>query len=506
MTNGLDPLIGYLAIAAVTVATALIGFLAVRLSRTTSDFYVASRTVRPWWNASAIGGEYLSAASVLGVAGLILLQGAQGLWFPIGYAAGYLLLLLFVAAPLRRSGAYTVPDFTAVRLQSRTVRRLTSVLVIVIGWFYIVPQLQGAALTVEIATGLPPWVGAVAVAVIVGVIVAAGGMRSITYVQAFQFWLKLMAVASPAIVMLLVVSGRDLDAAAAAAFPAALGPATIDPLVTASLMVALLLGTLGLPHVLVRFTTNPDGDAARRTTLIVVVLLAVFYLFPVTIGMLGRVHASDLAEPGLADGLTLVLPGRLVGGVLGDVLTALVIAGAFGAFLSTSSGLVVSLAGVISQELAGGTVRGFRIAALGSTLVPLVVVLLIEPLGLAGSVGLVFAFTASTLSPVLVLSIWWRGLTARGAIWGMATGALSCATAVAVGLVIRPAAGEASGEWSAVLTQPALWTVPLAVLVTVAVSRWGGGRPVTGVDRILARLHVPESRPDGDADRRRSVG
>lgn len=497
VATAIDPAIGYTAIALVTLATALIGFFAVRLSRTTSDFYVASRTVRPWWNASAIGGEYLSAASVLGIAGLILLEGAYGLWFPIGYAAGYLMLLLLVAAPLRRSGAYTLPDFTGARLASRRVRGLTTALVIIIGWFYIVPQLQGAALAMTIATGLPPWTGAAAVALIVGLIVAAGGMRSITYVQAFQFWLKLTAVAVPAIAMLLVVSGRDLDAAAAEAFPAALGPLAADPLAVASLVLALLLGTLGLPHVLIRFTTNPDGAAARRTTLIVIVLLALFYVFPVIIGLLGRVHAADLAQPGTADGLALVLPGRLIEGPVGDVLTALVVAGAFGAFLSTSSGLVVALAGVISQQVAGGTVRGFRLAALGSTLVPLAVVLLIAPAGLAGSVGLVFAFTASTLSPLLVLAVWWRGLTARGAVAGMLTGALACALALALGLLLGPggvADAQLPSTVMSLLTQPALLTVPLAVTATVVVSRWGGQRPPAGVDRMLARLHVPEPR------------
>lgn len=509
---------GYAAIIIVTLTTVLVGALAVRLSRTTRDFYVASRTVPPWLNASAIGGEYLSAASVLGVAGLILLQGAGGLWFPIGYAAGYLMLLLFVAAPLRRSGAYTVPDFTGARLRSRSVRRATSVLVIVIGWFYIVPQLQGAALTVSIATGLPPWAGSVAVAVIVGVIVAAGGMRSITFVQAFQFWLKLTAVALPAIVMLVVVGGRDLGAAAATAFPVALGPAAVNPYATASLAIALLLGTLGLPHVLVRFTTNPDGAAARRTTLITVVLLVTFYVFPTTIGMLGRAFAPDLATPGTADSVALLLPGRLVDGLAGDLLGALIVAGAFGAFLSTSSGLVVSLAGVISQEVAGGTVRGFRVAALASTLVPLLVVLMIEPAGLAGSVGLVFAFTASTLSPLLVLGVWWRGLTARGALAGMLTGAIACAVAVGLGVLRVPGAGasgdggDGSGglgealtgaaplaaDWAhwlqAALAAPAAWTIPLAVLVTVLVSRYGGGSPPADVDRILARLHLPERR------------
>src|SRR5690606_20756989 len=233
------------------------------------------RTVRPWLNASAIGGEYLSAASVLGVAGLILLQGERALWFPIGYTAGYLMLLLFVAAPLRRSGAYTVPDFTEARLESRGVRRMTSVLVILIGWLYIVPQLQGAALTVGITTGLPRWVGAVAVALIVGVVVAAGGMRSITYVQAFQYWLKLTAVAAPVVFLLLLQPGAARDPRVVAeAFPQA---AASDPEAVyraVSLLVALLLGTLGLPHVLVRFYTNPDGPAARRTTLIVLFLLS----------------------------------------------------------------------------------------------------------------------------------------------------------------------------------------------------------------------------------------
>src|SRR6476660_4204855 len=111
------------AVAVVSLATAIIGFYGLRISRTTGDFYVASRTVRPWWNASAIGGEYLSAASFLGVAGLILVSGTDALWFPVGYTAGYLMLLLFVAAPLRRSFFFTDTASTESRLASRTVRR-----------------------------------------------------------------------------------------------------------------------------------------------------------------------------------------------------------------------------------------------------------------------------------------------------------------------------------------------------------------------------------------------
>ncbi|TFV98484.1 cation acetate symporter [Orlajensenia leifsoniae] len=481
--------LGYVSIALVALATALIGFYGLRVSRTTSDFYVASRTVRPWWNASAIGGEYLSAASFLGIAGLILLSGSGGLLFPIGYTAGYLMLLLFVAAPLRRSGAYTIPDFVEARLESRSARRLTSVIVIVVGWFYIVPQLQGAALTVNITTGLPPWVGSVAVAVIVGIVVAAGGMRSITFVQAFQFWLKLVAIAVPVVFILLAVTdGAPTALDAGDAFPASVGPESLDVYRTVSLLVALLLGTMGLPHVLVRFYTNPDGDAARTTTLIVLGLLSLFYLFPVIIGLLGRAFAPDIADSGTADALVLLLPGRMLPGLVGDAVTALVIAGAFGAFLSTTSGLVVSLAGVISQELLGGSVRGFRIAAIACSLVPLGFALVTASSGLAGSVGLVFAFTASTLCPVLLLGIWWRGLTARGAIAGMTTGALLCGAAILAG----PAIGQSVPALRTVLELPAAWTVPLAVGVTVLVSLLDRRRVPRGVDHLLARLHVPE--------------
>lgn len=487
----MNPIIGYVSIAAVAIASALIGFYGLRVSRTTSDFYVASRTVRPWWNASAIGGEYLSAASFLGIAGLILLDGAGGLWFPIGYTAGYLMLLLFVAAPLRRSGAYTIPDFTEACLESPWARRVTSTLVIIIGWFYIVPQLQGAALTVRITTGLPSWAGAAVVAVIVAVVVAAGGMRSITFVQAFQFWLKLTALAVPVVVFLLVLGGGEPAAqlTPAEAFPQAAGPGDLDAYRTVSLMVALLLGTLGLPHVLVRFYTNPDGVAARRTTAIVLVLLSVFYLFPVLIGLLGRAFAPELADSGDADALVLLLPSRLVPGLGGELLTALVVAGAFAAFLSTSSGLVVSLAGVISQDMLGGSVRGFRIAAVASTLIPLLVALATEPAGLAGSVGLVFAFTASTLCPMLILGVWWRGLTARGAIAGMITGAALAGAATLGGQAI---AGVLPGI-RPFLEQPAAWTVPIAVAVMVGVSRADRRGMPRGRDAFLTRLHVPEA-------------
>ena len=353
MNPGLDAAPGIVAISLVTIATLPIGTWGLRFSRTTSDFFVASRSVHPRLNATAIGGEYLSAASFLGVAGLVLLNGADMLWYPVGWTAGYLVLLVLVAAPLRRSGAYTLPDFAEARLGSRGVRAACSVLVVAIGWLYLLPQFQGAGLTLRSAVGAPTWVGPVIVGVVVLANVTSGGMRSITFVQAFQYWLKLTALLVPAAVLLVVWAGDSSPRPSSAggwSVPLASGGAS-GLYVTYSLIIATFLGTMGLPHVVVRFYTNPDGRAARRTTLVVLALLGLFYLLPPVYGALGRIYAPELATPGRSDALVLELPRIMVDGLLGEVLTAMVTAGAFAAFLSTSSGLSIAVAGVLSQDV-----------------------------------------------------------------------------------------------------------------------------------------------------------
>jgi cation/acetate symporter len=191
-------LIAILAVAGVTLGTLGLGTLGMRLARTTSDLLVASRAVTPWWNAAAISGEYLSAASFLGIAGLEMQNGTTALWQSLGFTAGYLALLLFVAAPLRRFGSYTIPDFAEARLRSPRLRGLASVGVLLIAGFYLVPQLKGAGLTLGVVTGAPYFAGVLAVGLVVSLNVALGGMRGITYVQAFQFWLKVFAIAVPA--------------------------------------------------------------------------------------------------------------------------------------------------------------------------------------------------------------------------------------------------------------------------------------------------------------------
>ncbi|MDN5932161.1 MAG: cation acetate symporter, partial [Pseudonocardia sp.] len=476
----------------VAVASAVIGALGVRVARSTSDFLVASRTVGPAANAGAISGEYLSAASFLGVAGLILRDGFEALWYPVGFTAGYLALVLFVAAPLRRSGAYTVPDFAEARLSSPVLRRVCTGFVLLIGWLYVLPQFQGAGLTVTIVTGLPAWVGVLAAGVVVVGTVVAGGMRSITFVQAFQYWLKLTAVALPAIIAVLYFLGdaREFDTPAPPVFPEATDvdirtdvlldvrvptdlvatgrvdgvdvagtalrwtpgvhtveegaqlvftagtsvpvvagtPATdaewITPfpagrenglLATYSLIIATFLGTMGLPHVLVRFYTNPDGRAARRSAVVVLALLGGFYMAVIALGALSRLYTPQLLVNGETDAAVLLLPTALMGASwAGIAVGALVAAGAWAAFLSTSSGLIVSVAGVLSTDVfRRRRVRDFRFAAVLAGAVPLALALGVTRLDFSEAVALVFAVAASTFCPLLVLGIWWRGLTAR---------------------------------------------------------------------------------------------
>ncbi|MGW6034796.1 sodium/solute symporter [Gordonia terrae] len=554
---------------AAAIATIVVGAWGGRFSRTTSDFLVASRSVGSRWNAAAVSGEYLSAASFLGVAGLIAKYGADALWYPVGFTAGYLGLLLFVAAPLRRSGAYTVPDFAEFRLASTAVRKTAMLVVVVVCVLYLIPQFQGAGLTLNILLGAPVWAGVVGVGLIVIVNVVGGGMRSITFVQAFQYWLKLTAIAVPALVLIgvfaqdptpvgepapprittatsvdvttdvsvsvaettgvrvtgtldgvvvddaqvattgphVISAGSTIFLDAGAATPVVAGAPTQNaewiapgggfggshPLYQVlSLIIATFLGVMGLPHVLVRFYTNPDGRSARRTALAVIALLSLFYLFPILLGVFARLYVPELLITGTADAAVLLLPSAAVGGIAGQILAALVAAGAIAAFLATSSGLLVSVAGALATDLLPGRVRDFRVAAVIGGLIPIGLSLAAASLELSRTVGLVFAVAASTLCPLLVLGIWWRGLTAVGAIAGLLVGgaASGSATMLAIAGVVDD---DVLGGWLAVVIgYPAAITVPLAFGTMVLVSRMTRRRIPADLARTFARMHVPE--------------
>src|SRR3954468_11570894 len=356
----IDPYI--LAFSAFTVAATIwMGFRSARKSKTASDFFVAGRSVSVGWNASAISGEYLSAASFMGIAGMVMSSGYDALWYPVCYACGYLFLLLFIAGPLRRFGAYTIPDFAEGRFDSPLFRKIAVCFVLFIGFFYTMPQMKGAGTTLAyIFPGMPYWGGVVLVGAVITLNVALGGMKGITLVQAFQYWIKMFAISVPIFVLMAVFgfynghiganATKDTAAisevarqplvekapadtawtapfgplttkavnAAAAALPAEERAAFVAEhqkpyslLYTYSLIIALVCGTAGLPHILVRFYTNPDGTAAKRTTMWVMILIGVFYVFPPVFGVMGRNLMPELytlsGSKG-SDGIVLQLP------------------------------------------------------------------------------------------------------------------------------------------------------------------------------------------------------
>lgn len=619
MTISIGAVVGLLLMATLTAA---VGVYARRFARTTSDFLVAARAVPPRLNAAAISGEYLSAASFLGVAGLVMQFGYDVLWYPVGYAAGYLVLLVFIAGPLRRFGAYTIPDFAEGRFNSPLFRRLAVGLVILIGLFYTLPQMKAAGITVATAAGMPYASGVVIVAVVVVSIVVAGGMRGITLVQAMQFAVKLFAISVPVFALLIhhgtparligsaagqpvprltattafsvssgdlwslsrpvavdvqgrttatllppgerggtarttyvgvplstssqrigpprpvVLTGHStlpagrvrweedakvtLAAGAPAPFgsdtPPSTGRAWLHPfgplaggsghplLFTYSLIIGIVFGTMGLPHILVRFYTNPDARAARRTAWYVLALVSLFYVWPPLYGVIGRLHAAQLYTTNLTDAVVLILPRQIGPAWLGEILAAVVAAGAFAAFASTLSGLLVSLGGALGHDIYGRWLRpaasararsrAFRVSALLAGGVAAALGLSVEHFDISILVGWAFAIAASSFFPLLVLGIWWRRLTLLGAATGAAVGGLA-ATAGIVITMLAFASGplahvlDTNSALAVVLAQPAIVTIPLAFLVMVVLSLVDGRVPA-GVGSTMLQLHAPD--------------
>lgn len=558
----------------VTVAVTIwMGFWAARKARTASDFFVAGRSVSVGWNASAISGEYLSAASFMGIAGMVMSSGYDALWYPVCYACGYLFLLLFIAGPLRRFGAYTIPDFAEGRFDSPLFRKIAVTFVLFIGFFYTMPQMNGAGKALAyIIPGLPYWVGVAVVGAVITVNVALGGMKGITLVQAFQYWLKMFAISVPVFVLVAVFGGygsqlkanvtagekaagvtvveaasgagvkREAlppsDAAKKVSVPAdetwiaPFGPRSSKPAKTAqgagvkiedtrpyallwtySLIIALVCGTAGLPHILVRFYTNPDGVAAKRTTMWVMILIGVFYLFPPVFGVLGRNLMPELYNGASGvkgtDGSVLKLP-LLLGGVWGSVLSGVTCAGAFAAFMSTFSGLLVSITGALAHDIYGRILRPqstpeqrmqmFKVFAFVCGGAAILLGLVVENFEINMLVGWAFAIAATSYFPLLFLSTWWRGITMKGAATGMLAGGMLSLVSIVSTMFADNWGADGLKAWYAVhplvrtlAEQPAIWGLPLALVLMVTVSRATRATVPADVRRKMLVLHAPEA-------------
>lgn len=516
--------------------------LALRPRRaSTLEFYLAGRRVGVATNASAICGDYFSAASFLGVAAAVYVSGLDGVWYATGFAAGFVPVLLFVAAPLRRFGEFSIPDFLGRRLDSDRVRVISVTVVQLIILSYLVPQAVGSGITWELLVGggiagLTPYAtGVVVSTVAITALVVLGGMRGTTWTQAVQFLLLLSAFVWLAVVVL----------ASGFSYPQAVGELNAEPLANPALvdgqwqleteqnrlddgrpsqfghpggrygllgqltlMVTLVMGTAGLPHIMNRYFTSPTGTAARMTTVWVLGLAGLFYTLAVLLGTAARslIARAVPDEPWLAaltvDGVLRVpehaplVLGRIYGG---DAGLAFVAVGALVAVMSTIAGLLLASAAswghdVYERHINPTATQRQAVWAGRAAVIVVAVLSATFALGLrpdsltalfpsivATMVTWAFALAGSALAPVFILSIWWRGTTARGAGAGMVTGA-----AIAIGMFAAGTTLDDRGVGEVLLT-PTIVAAPLAAAVTVLVSR--RSRPPADLDRLWLRLH-----------------
>jgi hypothetical protein len=275
-------------------------------------------------------------------------------------------------------------------------------------------------------------------------------------------------------------------------------------LYTYSLIIALVCGTAGLPHILVRFYTNPDGRSAKRTTFWVMILLGLFYVFTPMWGALGRVHIPELLANNKTDTVVIALPRMLENKLLGEILSGITAAGAFAAFMSTFSGLLVSMSGAFAHDIYGKIInpaaspmarlRAFQIAAVAVGIVSMLLGLLVEQFDIALLVGWAFAIAAASYFPLLLLGAWWRGLTMPGAAAGMLVGGTASLLAIITYMALDKKAlvWDVSPLTKALLEQPAIWGVPLSLTIMVIVSLITARAVPKDINLKMLRLHAPE--------------
>lgn len=593
-------------VVALVLFTIALSIFSRRFTRTTADFYLAGRKVGSFSNASAISGDYLSAASFLGVAAAVYASGLDGVWYAAGFAGGFMLVVLFIASALRRFGEYTVADFAFGRFGTNRIRLVTVLAVLLVSLFYMAPQMYGAGTTWKILVGTgffpadanglflgvdPIYLsGVTVVSAIMMFYVAMGGMKGTTLNQIFQFWLlwfamfmvvifafgngfsysgelravsdgKLVATKTMTVAELTKVDAKSgkapIDNAKATMNPATFAKveeavaagdpkAKVDVLLTQknklhetrdmlfnepghrynafdqfSMVLALVLGTAGLPHILNRYYTNPSGAAARRSTFWVLVFIGTFYILSPIAGLAGRTRILEAFTNGVAPVNAAYVDGYLVKSdavmpviaqiLGGQWLMGIVAAGAFAAMFSTVGGLLIAAASAVghdvyekyinpdateAQRVFVGKASVIFFAVLGWVLgwaIPAAGLQNAYPALIAMMVTWAFAVGASCFVPMLLTGIWWKGTTERGAISGMVVGLVGSIAIIFMNIFQQlkmPAFAADNGIIGFVssLTFPVLFTFPIALATIVIVSKLDGKLP-DNVDEIWMRIH-----------------
>jgi cation/acetate symporter len=475
------------------ILTLGITYWAAQRTRTTKDFYAAGGGVSGFQNGLAIAGDYMSAASFLGISALVFSLGYYGLIYSIGFLVGWPIIMFLMAEPLKNLGRFTFADVVSYRLQATPIRAMAATGTLVTVAFYLIAQMVGAGQLIELLFGLPYTSAVIIVGVLMVIYVTFGGMIATTWVQIIKAGLLLVGATLMSL-LVLVKFGFDFNALIAKAVEvhpkheAILlpGAPVANPISAISLGMALMFGTAGLPHILMRFFTVSNAREARKSVFWATTFIGYFYILTFIIGFGAIVLVS--ADPAYHDAKGALLGGgnmpaiHLAHAVGGDLMKGFIAAVAFATILAVVSGLTLSGASAVSHDLYASVfrhgnvdeaaeLRASRITTVILGIVAIVLGVLFEKVNVAFMVGLAFAVAASANFPVLLLAMLWRGLTTRGAFVGGFVGLI-----LAVLLTVL-----SPGIWEAVFgfpkgsawfpyTSPAIFSMPAAFIACWLVS------------------------------------
>jgi len=470
-----------------------ITYWAARRTRSTSDFYAAGSSISGLQNGLAIAGDFMSAASFLGISGLVFASGFDGLIYSIGFLVGWPIILFLLAERLRNLGKYTFADAVSYRLRPLPIRSLAACGTLTVVLFYLIAQMVGAGKLIQILFGLDYHYAVVSVGVLMILYVTFGGMLATTWVQIIKAVLLLFGASFIAIAVM-----YKMDFSFEHLFTSAVnihndgmnimapGGLVSDPVSAISLGLALMFGTAGLPHILMRFFTVPDAREARKSVFYATGFIGYFYILTFIIGFGAIVlltNNPDFLDPvsgGIYGGnnMAAVHLSRAVGG---EAFLGFISAVAFATILAVVSGLTLSGASAISHDLyasvichgeipEGEEVRVSRIATVILGIVAIILGIIFEQQNVAYMVGLAFAIAASVNFPVLFLSMYWQRLTTRGAFIGGSAGLVTAVLCMVLGPTIWV---DILGNPEAVFPykHPALFSMSTAFVVIMVVSK-----------------------------------
>ncbi|WP_217431050.1 solute symporter family protein [Bacillus toyonensis] len=495
----------------IVLGTLVITYFASKKTKNASEFYTAGGGLTGWQNGLAIAGDYMSAASFLGIAGAIALTGFDGFFYSIGFLVAYLVVLYLVAEPLRNLGKYTLADMIAARFDAKKVRGIAALNTMTISIFYMIAQLVGAGALIKLLLGIEYTTAVLIVGTLMTVYVIFGGMTATSWVQIVKAVLLMAGtfIISVIVFAKLNFSVTEMFAQMKTATPlkdSFLNPGVKykDGLDTLSLNLGLVLGTAGLPHILVRFFTVRDAKTARQSVVYATWLIGAFYIMTIFLGFGAAAFVGNEAiiKANPAGNMAAPLLAKALGG---DFLFAFVSAIAFATILAVVAGLVLTAASAFAHDFYNEIIRKgkstekeqvsmARYASIGVAVVSIILALFAQTLNVAFLVSLAFAVAASANLPVILFTIYWKRFNTTGAISGMVVGLVSAIVLVALSPnVWNPVAGKAIfvGEALFPYTTPGIISIPLGFLAAYLGTIFSSKKEdVAKFDEILVKSNT----------------